>query len=445
MTAAAAPAPALRRTLGYWDLIVYGLAYIAPIAPLSTLGFVWQASNGLIVLAYVLGSICMYFTAKSYAVMTESIPSAGSVYGFARHSLGRFPGFVAGWMILLDYLLIPAFVYVLIAVAAEELLPGVGRATWIVLLSAFTLAVNWFGVTVTTRANFIAVGIQVAVLLGFLVLCLVALGHGFGNGALTLQPVYTASAFSAASIFSATSICIMSFLGFDAISTLSEEVAGNDRQLVGRAIIAVLVISAAFFIVVTFILGNLLPGIAIKDPAAAVYELARAAIGGWAAIALAWAYTLVIGLSNALPMQVGVARVLYAMGRDRQLPHALARVHPRYNTPWVGMLATAVISTGVALVMRDLLDELANVVNFGALCGFLLLHVSVVVEFGIRRRSRQWLVHWLVPVLGTLVVLCVLKGMSRVALIVGISWLVAGILWGLVLHHKRRDELHAPL
>jgi amino acid transporter len=105
-------APKLKRSLGYWDVVLYGLAYIAPFAPLSTLGFVWSESNGLIVLAYVLGAVCMYFTAQSYATMTETLPTAGSVYGFARHSLGVFPGFMAGWMILLDYLLIPAFVYV---------------------------------------------------------------------------------------------------------------------------------------------------------------------------------------------------------------------------------------------------------------------------------------------------------------------------------------------
>jgi amino acid transporter len=437
--------PALKRSLKYWDLIVYGLAYIAPFAPLTTLGFVWEASNGLIVLAYGLGAICMYFTAKSYAVMTEAIPTAGSVYGFARQALGRFPGFIAGWMILLDYLLIPAFVYVLIAVAMGELVPGVGRSTWIVLLSAFTLGVNWFGVTVTTRANFAAVGVQVAALVAFLVLAVFALLRGFGTGGLTLIPVYSASAFSAAKIFSATSICIMSFLGFDAISTLSEEVEGHDRRTVGRAIIAVLVISAAFFMVVTFVLGNLLPGITIKDPAAAVYELAGAAIGTWAALGLAWVYVVVVGLSNALPMQVGVARVLYAMGRDRQLPHALSRVHRKYGTPYVGMLVTTAISTGVGLVMRDQLDELANIVNFGALCGFLLLHISVLVKFGIKGRSPQWFVHWAVPLLGIVVVLAVLQGMSALAMTVGLLWLAGGVIYGLALHAMRRDELHTGL
>jgi len=443
--AAEVAATGLRRSLHYWDLVVYGLAYIAPFAPLSTLGFVWQASNGLIVLAYVLGAVCMYFTAKSYAVMTEAIPTAGSVYGFARHALGRFAGFMAGWMILLDYLLIPAFVYVLVAVAFGELVPGVGRATWIVVLSAFTLGVNWFGVTVTTRANFLAVGIQIALLVGFLALGIVALHRGFGTGGLTLKPLYDRPAFSADRLFNATSICIMSFLGFDAISTLSEEVEGSDRRVVSRAIVSVLVISAAFFVVVTFVLGNLLPGIHIRDPAAATYELAAAAVGAWAAAALAWCFAVVVGLSNALPMQVGVARVLYAMGRDRQLPHALARVHERYRTPYVGMLVTAAISTGVALAMRNYMDELATIVNFGALSGFLLLHISVIAYFGIRQRSRAWFAHWVVPLLGIAVVIAVFSGMSALAARVGLAWLAVGVLHGLVLRAQHRDELSAAL
>ncbi len=437
--------PELKRTLRFWDLIVYGLAYIAPIAPLSTLGFVWDKSNGLIALAYVLGGICMYFTAKSYAIMSESLPTAGSVYGFARHALGTFPGFIAGWMILLDYLLIPALVYVLIAVALSTLVPGVDRSVWIVLMVAFTLGVNWFGVTVTTRVNFVAVGFQVLLLLGLLALGTWALLHGKGSGHLTMQPFYESSRFRVAAVLAATSICINSFLGFDAISTLSEEVEGGDRRVVGRAIIAVLVISAAFFVLVSWILGNLMAGLAIHDPSAAAYELAAASIGPWAAVVLAWGYATLIGLSNALPMQVGVARILYAMGRDRQLPQALARIHPRYHTPYVGMIVTAAISLAVAIAMRNMLDELATIVNFGALSGFLLLHVSVIRHFGVRLQSRQWFAHWASPVLGIIVVLGVFYGMTGMATILGLCWLGVGIVYGAILHVKRRDELSASL
>jgi amino acid transporter len=435
----------LKRSLGYWDLVLYGLAYIAPFAPFSTLGFVWNQSNGLIVLAYLLGAVCMYFTAQSYATMTETLPTAGSVYGFARHSLGAFPGFVAGWMILLDYLLIPAFVYVLIAVALETLMPGIDRGVWIMSMVVATTVINWFGITVTSRANFISVALQVLIVAGFLVLGVIALYAGKGNGALTLKPVFDAAAFEPAKIFSATSICIMSFLGFDAVSTLAEEVTGGDRRVVGRAIIAVLVLSAAFFVAVTWVLGNLLPGIAIKDEAAAVYELAAWATGPWTAVILAWSYAGIVGLSNALPMQVGVARVVFAMGRDRQLPRILARVHPRYRTPYVGMLVTAALSLAVALYMRGRLDELASIVNFGALSGFLFLHLSVLFHFAVKRRSKAWIRHVLVPICGMAVVLAVFSGMSALAAKVGVAWLAAGVVYGLVLRIQNRDELRVAL
>lgn len=435
----------LRRSLKYWDLVLYGLAYIAPFAPLSTLGFVWKESNGLIVLAYLLGGVCMYFTAQSYATMTEQLPTAGSVYGFARQCLGSFPGFIAGWMILLDYLLIPSFVYVLIAVALETLLPGIDRAVWILLLVAATTGVNWFGITVTARANFASVAIQTVVLLGFMVLGVFALYAGKGNGGLTFEPVFDPVKFDAGKIFTATSICIMSFLGFDAVSTLAEEVEGGNRRVVGRAIIAVLLLSAVFFVGLTWVLGDLLPGISIKDPAAAVYELAAWATGHWTAAVLAWTYAAVVGLSNALPMQVGVARVVFAMGRDRQLPSALARIHPRYHTPYVGMLVTAAISLAVALFMKNRLDDLASIVNFGALSGFLFLHVSVLARFAFKLRSRAWGTHWLVPVCGIVVVLAVFSGMSALAVKVGCLWLSVGLLYGALLKAKHREELRAPL
>jgi len=433
----------LARSLGYRDLVLYGLAYISPFAPLSTLGFVWRESGGLIVLAYLLGGVCMYFTARSYALMSEQVPSAGSVYGFARHSLGEYAGFIAGWMILLDYLLIPAFVYVLIAVALESLLPGIDRAVWIVLLVAATTAVNWFGISVTARANLAAVALQLLVLAVFALCCLGALRVGKGNGALTLAPVFDAARFDAARLFGATSICIMSFLGFDAVSTLAEEVRGGDRRLVGRAILAVLVLSTGLFVVLTWVLGNLLPGLEIRDPAAAQYELAAYAAGPWMAATLAWTYAVVVGLSNALPMQVGVARVVYAMGRDRQLPALFARIHPRYRTPWVGMLVTAFLSLAVALGMKQRLDDLASIVNFGALSGFLCLHASVIARFARAERSRRWFLHWAVPILGIIVVLAVFLGMSAVAVRVGLAWLVLGSLYGALLRVRRRVALAA--
>jgi amino acid transporter len=430
----------LRRTLSYYDLLIYGLAYVSPLALITTLGFVWQASNGLIVLAYVLAAVCMYFTAKSYALMTDTVPSAGSVYGFARYSLGPFAGFIAGWMILLDYMLIPAYIYVLMAVALGTLIPQVDRALWIVTLGGVTLGINWFGLKVTSRVNLISVALQSALMVLLTVLALVALHDGKGDGGLTLRPLYVPELFHAKSIFTATSICVMSFLGFDAISTLSEEVKSDDKRVVGRAIVGVLFLSATLFVVMSWVLGDLMTGFTIKDPASAIYELSGWAIGPWISMLIAWT-TATVNFTNALPMQVGVARVMYAMGRDRQLPGILARIHPVHGTPYVGMLVTTALSIAVALLMRFQMDELVSIVNFGALSGFLLLHVSVIVLFWVKGRSGRWIPHLVLPIAGMIVVLAVLAGMSSLAMTLGVTWLIVGLVYGTILTRRRRTEL----
>jgi amino acid transporter len=344
-------------------------------------------------------------------------------------------------MILLDYLLIPSYIYVLMSVALDALIPQVDRAVWIFLLCAATLGVNWFGVRVTSRVNLLSVALQLAFIAVLLVCAILALRAGHGSGGLTMQPVFSAERLHPQNIFAATSICIMSFLGFDAISTLAEEVKDNDKRVVGRAIIGVLILSAALFSFMSWVLGNLMSGFVIKDAASTIYDLTAATIGAWASLAIAWVTATVVGFTNALPMQVGVARVLFAMGRDRQLPRALARVHHKYGTPYIGMLVTTVISFGVAFAMRFKMDELVSLVNFGALSGFLLLHVSVLVLFWFRGRSGRWFAHLLVPLAGIIVVLAVLSGMSRLAATLGFLWLAAGLIYGFVLRRRQRDAL----
>jgi amino acid transporter len=150
---------------------------------------------------------------------------------------------------------------------------------------------------------------------------------------------------------------------------------------------------------------------------------------------------IIVGFTNALPMQVGVARILFAMGRDRQLPAVLARLHPRHGTPHVAMLVSTLLSLAVALLMRDHIDTLASLVNFGALSAFVLLHLSVLVHWRRRAEQRRWFAHVAVPVLGVAVVGAVLYGMHSVALQAGATWLVIGLLYGVWLRRQQRAEL----
>ena len=438
-------AQGFRRQLQLGDLVAYGLAYIAPIAPLSTLGLVWAAANGMLALAYLLGGVCMAFTAFSYAAMVREVHSAGSVYGFARVVLGPFAGFVAGWMILLDYLLIPAFVYVVMAVALGELIPGIDRGVWIVLLAAFTTAVNWFGIGSTAKVSFAAVVAQVLVMIALLALAATVRLHQFGPAGLGAAPFYHVP-FSLSAVLAGTSICVMSFLGFDAVSTLAEDTADRSGRTLGRAILLVLGFATVLFVVSAWILGNAMQGAHFKSLDAAAYELAGQLGGVWVGIAVAWAYAILVGFSNALPMQVGVARVLYAMARDRQLPAPLARLHPRHNTPHVAMLASTAVSVVVALWLRGAVDQLAAFVNFGALFGFALIHVCVLVHFA-RAARRNLAVHVASPVLGIGVVAAIMWGMNQAALVLGVVWLAIGLAWwqfrivrlGLVSHDTTID------
>jgi amino acid transporter len=431
----------LRRSLSYFDLVAYGLAYMAVVAPLTNLGFVWDASGGLIASTYVVAAVCMYFTAQSYATMSAEVAHCGSVYGFARASLGELAGFMAGWLILLDYLLTPALVFALVSVGMSTLLPGIDRASWIVLVVAVTTTLSWFGAKVGARVSAASVAAQFFMVGGVLVLAWFALREGQGTGALTTQPFVGSAGLDWARIFAGASIAVMVFLGFDAVSTLAEETRGEDRRVVGRATLTVLAVASALYVLVAWVIGNLMPAIKLQDPAAAIFELLGQTVGPWAPVTMAWLLALVVGLTNALPMQAGVSRVLYAMGRDRQLPAALGRAHAGTGVPRVALLVASAVSLAVALALRDRIDLLASLISFGALAGFALLHVSVLVHFARQPQRRRVFVHVVSPVLGLLVVGAVLTGMHPTALAVGGAWLVAGLAYGAFLHVRGRAAL----
>ncbi len=432
----------LNRSLGMKHLVAYGLVYISPIVPLTTFGFVWGASGGLIALAYLLGATCMYFTAKSYATMSSVVTSAGSIYGYAKYALGDFWGFISGWLLLLDYLMIPALVFTLMSVGFQTLMPDISRPAWIVILVSVTFMINWFGVVITSRVSIVSVVAQFLIVAGVLVFIVLALADGKGNGSLTFAPFYDDHTFNLGNVFSATSICILSFLGFDSISTLSEEVQSRDKNLIGKAIIRVLLISASTFILVAWVVGNVVPGMEIVNPEAAIFEITGQQIGSWAPVTLAWLFALAAGFTNTLPMMAGASRVLFSMGRDRQLPPILARIHDKHQTPYIAMIFTSALALVIALVMVDRIDLLASFVNFGALSAFLMLHISVFYRLGIKNPDRKLFPHIIVPILGIIIVSVVLLNLDKDALFIGVIWLVIGVLYGFKLMREGKSELN---
>jgi amino acid transporter len=422
----------LARRLSTRDLVVYGMIFMVPIAPYAIFGFVWNDAKGMVPLAYLVGLVGMFFTAMSYASMSLAFPLAGSVYTYAHRGLHEVAGFFAGWLILLDYILIPALLYVVSAVAMRGLMPAVPGWIWLVGFVAFNAFVNLLGIHFTARINWYLLILELVTLALFMTLGSIALARGAGAGALTLKPVYDPTVFSFATVAGATSIAVLSFLGFDGISTLAEENKGAAGD-VGRATLLALLLVGALFILQTWVATDLARGMHFTSPADAFYEISARAGGAWLRVVTICAVVVSSGIANAMAAQAAVSRILFAMARDGKLPSILARIHPRYKTPYVSTLLVAAISLVVGWTFSERLDDLSRIVNFGALSGFLLLHISVINHYLVRQRSRAWIRHLVFPVAGFLVIAYVLYEMDTTAKVLGACWLAIGVVYYLLL------------
>jgi amino acid transporter len=422
----------LHRALSTRDLVVFGMIFMVPIAPFTVFGFVWNDARGMVPLAYLIGLVGMFFTALSYATMSECFPVAGSVYAYAQRGLHDVAGFFSGWLILLDYILVPALLYLFSAVALRAVFPGL--PDWVSLLGfvIFNALANLVGVQFTARVNRIMLGAEIAVLVLFVAAAAMALYGGLGAGRLTWQPVYDPATFSPATVAGATSIAVLSFLGFDGISTLAEESRGG-RASVGRATLLALVLVGLLFMLQTWIATDLARGMTFAEPETAFYEICERAGGLWLKVLALAATAVASGVANAMVAQSAVSRILYAMARDGKLPAPLARIHPRFKSPHVSILAVAAVSLVVGLLFSSRIDDLSRVVNFGALCSFLLLHLAVIRHRFLRERSGHWLRHLLCPLLGFAVIAYVLVQMDGAAKLLGTAWLGLGALYYLVL------------
>jgi amino acid transporter len=418
----------LRRALTTGDLIVYGMIFMVPIAPFAVFGFVWHDARGMVPLAYLLGLVGMLFTALSYAAMSRAFPLAGSVYTYAQRGLHEIAGFFSGWLILLDYVLVPSLLYLFSAVALRPILPQVPTWLWLVLFISFNAGANLLGIQFTARLYRYLLWLELATLALFVVFGMMSLYGGAGAGRLTLTPIYNPHVFSLATVAGATSIAVLSFLGFDGISTLAEESRG-DRDAVGRATVASLLIIGALFMLQTWIATDLARGSPFASPDTAFYEITERAGGAWLRLITIIVVVIANAIANAMAAQAAVSRILFAMARDGKLPAVLAKVHPRYQTPYVSTLVVAGVSLLAGLLFTTRLDDLTRVVNFGALTSFVLLHLSVIHHYLIRQRSGAWIRHFVFPLTGLLIILYVLYEMDRAAKILGACWIAIGVVY----------------
>jgi len=425
--------PALTRRLSRWDLIVYGLLFIGPLAPVGVYGVLDARTDGAVALVYVVATVAMAFTAWSYAVMSREVPHAGSVFAYASRGLGSTAGFFAGWLAMLDYLLIPSVAYLFSGIALHALVPAV--PAWVFTVAAFTgtTLLNLAGVRVAARAGFVVLVVELVVLVLFLGAAGVVLATE-GPSRPWLSPLLGVTAIDTSMILGAVSVAVLSYLGFDAIASFAEESTG-DAGSVGQAIALCLGVAGVAFVAQTWVAALLstdAPAALLADPArqgTAFYVIARAGIGGWMATVVA--ITKAVGPAfAAMTGQAAAARLLFGMARDGRLPKALAGVDDTRGVPRAALLTTAAATLAVsvwAARRSDGLSLLVSIVDVGALSAFVLLHASVVGYFVVRRLGQARLAHVVVPVAGALVTGWVLIEASRVAQLVAGGWLVAGV------------------
>jgi amino acid transporter len=424
----------LQRSLRFSDLLVYGLIFMVPIAPFGIFGGVYAQSGGMVALAYAIGMVAMMFTANSYAQMARAFPMAGSVYSYAGRGISPPVGFLAGWVIFLDYVLVPALLYLIASVAMNSLVGSIPVWAWLIAFVVLNTVVNYLGIEMTARVNKVMLVAELVVLAIFLVVGIVALAAGKGNG-FSLSPLYNSATFSWGVIFGAVSVAVLSFLGFDGISMLAEENQDSARSI-GRAMVAALLLAGTLFIVQTWVASLLVPNAArlLEEgdlAGTAFYDAARVAGGGWLAGLTALSTAIAWGFANSLVAQAATSRLLYAMARDRQLPAFLARVSPTHKVPVNATLVVAAISLVLGLYLTTRADGIplmSTLVNFGAMTAFLVLHVSVVVYFVMRRGSRDWWRHLVCPVLGFAILFYVVLNAKVAAQRLGFAWLAIGVL-----------------
>jgi len=436
----------LKRTLSPLDLLVYGLVFITPIAPWSSFGFVFNASLGMVPLVYFVGLVAMTFTALSYMTMSAAFPVAGSVYAYAGRGISASAGFLAGWALLLDYLLLPTLIYVICAVTVHEVYPFLPKPLLVVAFLGFNTAINLFGVESTARLSLVLLVLQLCLLLLFMVLCVLAVLHGVNGAHWTVTPLFDAHRISPSLIFGALSLAVLSFLGFDAISTLTEEAKGGAKA-VGAATMLSLLLAAGLFILQTYLASLVVldrtqfkPG---DETTTAFLVIARLIGGDWFRFMVSIVGVLISGLAGALTAQAATARLLFSMSRDGMLPKFLAHVGAKRQAPDRAILLVALITLVLGVTLVDQLELLTSMVNFGALTGFLALHASVVFHFIVRQRSRQWLRHLVAPSLGFIVIAYVLVNAELNAKIAGLCWMAVGLiaLATLKIRGRRTDQL----
>lgn len=422
----------LKRTLTLKDVVLYGVLFMVIIAPQSIWGEIQVASGGMTPLVYIIGFIAISFTALSYLRMSNRFPIAGSVYAYVQRGINPHVGFIGGWLILLDYLFVPSLLYTMVANWGVELIPGSPWWLWIVVFVIFNTIVNVRGMEMTKGVDYVMFAVEIIALIAFIYLGVKYVLNGGGYGHMATEPFYQPGKVDAHFIATGISIACLSFLGFDGMSTLAEETV-HPEKTIGKAILIALSIIIVVFVAQTYVAALILPDWQNTDMATGFFDAAEAAGGPLFRKILLVVNIVAIGIANIMAAQTATARMLYGMGRDGVIPRIFGKVHPKYQTPYVSALIVGIASCFIPLILS--MSQLVRLVNFGALASFVLLNFAVFLFFFIKEKQRgagAVVKYVICPWLGIIILAYVFTGFDKMTYIVGIVWLIIGLIIGAV-------------
>lgn len=426
-------APAFKRTMGLRSVTMMGLAYMTPIIALGTFGVIASDSHGAAAMSYLVATIAMLFTANSYGRMSLLHPESGSAYTYVGKTISRKLGFLVGWAVLLDYMFLPMVVWLIGASYLNALFPTVPMWAWIVGYIVLDTGINILGVNVADKINFVLMAFQALVIVLFVGLSIRSVLGGTGTGTLLSLSPFTGQGSSISAVVAGAAVAAYSFLGFDAVTTMSEETKDPKRTM-PRAIMLVAMIGGLIFIGVAYFTQLVHPGGAFVDSSSAAYEIAMT-IGGNLFTSVFVAGLCIGQFTSGIATQASASRLMYVMGRDGVLPKKMfGRLSKRFGTPVPCILIIAAV--GLIALFLDVATS-TSFVNFGAFTSFTLVNVSLIVAYAKSRRNggsdelgsdgRSVARNVVFPLLGAFFCFYLLMHLDVNAIVLGLSWLAIGV------------------
>lgn len=419
-----------KRKLGLWQVVIVGIAYMTPMTVFDTFGIVSGITKGRVPLAYLLALVAVLLTAFSYSKMAKSFPEGGSAYTYTRKIFGHNAGFIIGWTSLLDYLLLPMINALLAGIYLKSLFPQLPDWVWIALFTALVTLINSRNVRLMANLNFLFVGVPVLLMVVFIILVIQGVSYQSGGGALwTIKPLLNGDSQITPLIAGAAVLCF-SFLGFDAVTTLSDE-TNNSRRIIPKAVFLTALVGGGIFFIASWFIQLWFPtNAAFNNPTEAMPEIVLY-VGGKFFQSLFLVAILFNTFASALASHASAARLLHIMGKGGIFPFALFNyIHPRLGSPLYCVLFVGFFTISAVFFQ---LDTAVSLISFGALTAFLSVNLAVIALYAIKKHKlhtiREKMHNLVFPILGVLCVITMCINLDVDAIVLGISWTIIGLGW----------------